>query len=257
MIMNLKKVLFFIFFLISFTTAANIETFYPGDLINKIEDRTAKNDFLKNELFEVLSHQKKLRYEEARKFLFGKLHLEGETEDRFIKDVYCQKKFDKNSKVGEMRIPNSAHINCEHTWPQSRFNRKIDKNLQKGDLHHLYPSEMVANAIRSNHIFAEVEGKEASSLCPQSHSGVAIDTKIAAFEPPFEHKGNTARSLFYFSVRYKLSIGELEEKYLRRWHKEDPVDDQERKRNNEIEEIQKNRNPFIDFPDAVELIEDF
>ncbi len=41
---------------------------------------------------------------------------------------------------------------------------------------------------------------------------------------------------------------------LLKWHKEDPVDDFERNRNEVIYEAQGNRNPFIDKPEYVHLI---
>jgi hypothetical protein len=41
---------------------------------------------------------------------------------------------------------------------------------------------------------------------------------------------------------------------LLEWHKEDPVDDFERQRNQVIFEAQGNRNPFIDKPEYVHLI---
>ncbi|HBY65910.1 MAG TPA: hypothetical protein DEG42_05995 [Acholeplasmataceae bacterium] len=41
---------------------------------------------------------------------------------------------------------------------------------------------------------------------------------------------------------------------LLEWHKEDPVDDFERNRNQKIFEAQGNRNPFIDKPEYVHLI---
>jgi endonuclease I len=41
---------------------------------------------------------------------------------------------------------------------------------------------------------------------------------------------------------------------LLRWHNDDPVDDIEINRNNEIFIVQGNRNPFIDYPDFVKAI---
>ena len=41
---------------------------------------------------------------------------------------------------------------------------------------------------------------------------------------------------------------------LLQWHKQDPVDEYEKQRNEKIYEIQGNRNPFIDHPEWVEKI---
>ena len=40
-----------------------------------------------------------------------------------------------------------------------------------------------------------------------------------------------------------------------RWNRDDPVDDEERRRNNVIEQVQGNRNPFIDEPNRAESLE--
>ena len=77
------------------------------------------------------------------------------------------------------------------------------------------------------------------------------------FEPPQRHKGNVARALFYFSVRYRLAISATQEAHLRAWHRKDPVDESEKNRNDLVQEIQGNRNPFIDFPHLVDSIDDF
>lgn len=60
-------------------------------------------------------------------------------------------------------------------------------------------------------------------------------------------KGNVACALFYFAVRYETTISPEEEASLRRWHNDDPVDQEEMDRNNGIEKIQGNRNPFYPY----------
>ena len=102
-----------------------------------------------------------------------------------------------------------------------------------------------------------VNGRAVNKTCQTSRRGMAIGSSLTAFEPPENHRGNVARALFYFSVRYKIQIDPLEEGYLRDWHREDPVDAEERKRNDEIFKIQQNRNPFIDEPLLVDDIRDF
>ena len=48
-----------------------------------------------------------------------------------------------------------------------------------------------------------------------------------------------------------MKISAMEEAHLRNWHESDPVDDHKINRNNIIEEVQGNRNPFIDMPELV------
>ena len=45
--------------------------------------------------------------------------------------------------------------------------------------------------------------------------------------------------------------------FLKKWNDQDPVDDAELIRNNEIEKLQGNRNPFIDFPNLAQDISSF
>lgn len=198
--------------------------------------------------------QKSLDYSTARKYLFGKLHLTNNDGNYSVSDVYCHKKI--TSGVGPMSIPSDQVLNCEHTWPQSKFNKAFSADLQKGDLHHLFPSDPKANAIRGNHFFGEVEGQVVTK-CQASTIGDLSEDGKTYFEPPKEHKGNIARALFYFSVRYQLPISEIEENFLRTWDQEDPIDNEEIERNENIFAIQGNRNPFIDFPQLANKINNF
>ncbi len=209
---------------------------------------------------ETSKGQHNLSYSAARQMLFGRLHLQQSNGTYFIHDVYCQKDFSKadfpsKSGVGPNRIPESSILNAEHTWPQSRFTNRYPKDIQKTDLHHLFPSDSKMNAIRGNFKFGEVSNSEKSIPCKTSEFGRGDGGW--KFEPPAVHKGNVARALFYFSVRYEIKIDADEEEALRQWHKDDPVDAAERTRNAEIEKLQGNRNPFIDRPELVGKIANF
>jgi len=213
--------------------------------------------------------RKVLGYTEARRYLFGQIHLRQDSSGYYIKDVYCNKEIrsQNKSEIGPMKIPNSNIVNCEHTWPQSRFSNKNSTEAQKSDLHHLFPTSSGANSIRGNNEFAEVNGERLKN-CEDSIIGEAIPVPSPGqrhlefrgqmfFEPPDEHKGNVARAIFYFAVSYNLEIGATEEYYLRTWNQQDPVDEEELSRNEEIFKIQNNRNPFVDFPELVNGIRDF
>lgn len=157
--------------------------------------------------------------------------------------------------------------NREHVWAKSHG----DFGTAKGpgtDLHMIRPTDASVNARRghldfdySDNVFEE-----------------APDTYVDkdSFEPRDEVKGDVARMLFYMAVRYEGEDGEVdlelsdrtdtfystEDGYgehgklstLLEWHELDPVDDLERFRNDRIEMVQGNRNPFIDHPEFAELI---
>ena len=63
--------------------------------------------------------------------------------------------------------------------------------------------------------------------------------------------------LIWSIKKYRQPSGESLENLLRKWHFEDPPDEWEEKRNDLIELIQGNRNPFIDQPDLVERVAGF
>ena len=82
-------------------------------------------------------------------------------------------------------------------------------------------------------------------------------TGQTVFEPADQHKGNLARALLYFNVRYNMTLSQggvdmLET--LLTWHNADPVDAAEQARNTGVYNHQNNRNPFIDHPEYVASI---
>jgi deoxyribonuclease-1 len=195
-------------------------------------------------------------YDSARRIMFGELFIKKDTKGNYVEDVYCGKKFYYN----EVRDISSmgSEVNIEHTWPQSRFNGNFDKNLQKSDMHHLYPTDSDANNRRANHEFGNADPHhDELNVQNCSISKLADISGHFIFTPPVEHRGNVARSLFYFATRYNLFIGTAEEMILRQWHKSDPIDEKEKARHEIIAKYQEVRNPFIDFPELVEKVADF
>lgn len=198
-------------------------------------------------------------YGAARKVLMGTLHLSNSAGKYTVKDVYCEREFtDANSGgIGPGKVPSANMLNTEHTWPQSRFNGSMGKDTQKSDLHHLFPTDSEMNSVRGNHKFGDVAVPDKPLKCPIVKIGRANGSSEEIFEPPVGHKGNVARALFYFSIRYRLAIDPREEAFLKAWHRMDPVDQAERDRNDAIQKVQGNRNPFIDHPELVGEIVDF
>ena len=149
-------------------------------------------------------------------------------------------------------IPNHTVMNTEHTWPQSFFNKK---EPMRSDIHHLFPTKTRANSQRGSYPFGNVAGdpfyQEAGSKLGRDLYGNVV------FEVRQDHKGDTARAMFYFSVRYNRRIDEDEEDALRQWHSQDPVSEYEMHRNDMIESYQQNRNIFVDQPELVDEINDF
>lgn len=205
------------------------------------------------------SQQVNLSYDQARIMMFNSIDLEKDHRGYFINCVYCGIKYYHYSlnETPTSKLPNPLYMNTEHTWPQSKFSGRFSQSMQKADLHHLYPTLSRINGDRGNLPFAEVnEGHEV--YCDTSSVGRPVSGDGGRFfEPPAPHKGNVARALFYFSVRYKIAIDPVQEYFIRQWHILDPVDAREKRRHELIYRIQRNRNPFIDQPELVNQVLDF
>lgn len=153
--------------------------------------------------------------------------------------------------------------NREHSFPKSWFN---DATPMYSDLFHLYPTDGKVNGMRGNYPFGETNGEDWKSNNGFSKKGKSITPGYSGtvFEPNDEYKGDFARTYFYMATCYEDRIANwnsdmlAHNKYpayanwaidmLLRWAAEDPVSPKEVARNNEVYKIQKNRNPYIDYP---------
>ncbi len=169
-------------------------------------------------------------------------------------------------------------LNREHVWPKSRASF-----YQKGggaDLHHLRPSVSFVNLAKSNYAFGTLVGTDTDYSTTQVNGADVIWTKKSAdlLEVRDNIKGDVARILLYVYVRWqqpnlytavaadklppmdsddsqsdgKRVVESLET--LLRWCELDPVDEWEMARNDQIENVQGNRNVFIDYPEFAWLM---
>lgn len=196
----------------------------------------------KTELSKTLrSLHKPLTYKQANVILFTKLdETRGKVCSAYTSSI-C---------ASTAVIPSPKIMNVEHTWPQSEG----ANGDAKSDLHHLFAVDSPTNSVRSSLPFCDVVSVKWDN--GESKRGYNSFGEHC-FEPPPKHKGNVARALFYFSVRYQMPIEDHQESYLRKWHVADPIDQDEIDRNEKIKSFQNISNPFIDRPELVDQIQNF
>ena len=144
--------------------------------------------------------------------------------------------------------------NREHVWPKSLGG---DTTTGGGaDLHHIRPSDAVVNSTRSNNKYGNTSGgKEVYGRTPAEGclGGYYAD---GYFEPLDNVKGDVARICLYVYVRWGSNWGATDitdvfqsVDVLLAWCEMDPFDTCEMGRNDVVEDIQGNRNVFIDYPE--------
>ncbi len=177
---------------------------------------------------------------------------------------------------GEKRLYNepfdwSAYdYSREHTFPHSWMPSFGSTDTPEyNDFHNLYPTKQTnVNARRCNYPLGEV-------VTPMSPPQVYLDCELGrdangnmVFEPRDVHKGRAARSLMYMAVCYSAGnqlfsfnnpIGEVclsnnitypqDQNLMKKWHFQYPPDAFDKSRNDFLDSLQENRNPFVDQPD--------
>jgi endonuclease I len=238
------------------------ETYYDSQKDLKMqEEYYSKVDFEKENISEqihsllVSTHTRQLDYS-PHQYIYPWVDLQ---ENRKLKSLYSGtgldplKTIDQDLKLLQMiqeeGFTTSKRIifNTEHVVPQSWFG---EKEPMKGDLHHLFACEPACNSMRSNFPYYDFESyvPEFQGENIRNGCGMAENEK---FEPEYG-KGIAARAVFYFAIRYKKVIrmeSKMDLNLLLKWHKENPVNLYEKHRNAAIQDLQGNRNPFIDYPE--------
>ena len=160
--------------------------------------------------------------------------------------------------------------NREHSWPKSWFD---EASPMYSDLVHVVPTDGYVNGRRSNYAFGIVgtatwtseNGSKLGSPSSQMTSWGCSESTV--FEPIDVFKGDFARIYFYMATRYwgttesgpmtstNFSLLSWAQTMLVQWNDNDEVSSKETNRNNAIQTVQGNRNPFVDYPGLVTIID--
>ncbi len=151
--------------------------------------------------------------------------------------------------------------NREHVWPRSLG--WFEYTGAGADLHQMRPADPVANSTHSNDPYGIVtNGTQVDCSAANNYYLTDCYNGGGTFEPGDSRKGDVARIIFYLLTRYSESDSysvtsvATSMDMLLDWNALDPVDDSEIRRNNAVESIQGNRNPFIDDSNFANLIWD-
>lgn len=163
--------------------------------------------------------------------------------------------------------------NKEHCVPQSWFGAS---SPMKSDLFQVLPTDARVNNLRSNYPYGETSSRNDAISTNAKALGHLGSCSFAGYtgkvyEPDDEYKGDIARIYFYMVTRYhdrNLTSGTGSSVFTSsptnltsfalslflKWHRDDPVSEKELKRNDAVYAVQHNRNPFVDYPELVEII---
>lgn len=173
---------------------------------------------------------------------------------------------------------NATVWNREHVWCQSLANGlygDLNKNIGAGtDIHHLRPALNTYNSTRGNTPYGIIEDKSTAKRLGDTDNFYTS----TIFEPSDEIKGDVARVLMYVYTRYSNTLSSSENELgargdlkisnvvytsentdtaawnlLLSWNELDPVNHLEMERNNNAQDIEGNRNVFIDHPEFAKM----
>ena len=154
--------------------------------------------------------------------------------------------------------------NREHVWPKSLGGNNDSDRGGGADLHHIRPSDAGVNSSRGNKKYGEAGANATEKYGTKPAVGVLGGTYNSTYFEPLDNvKGDVARICLYVWVRWGSDWGanNITQVFqsvdvLLEWCALDPVDTWEMGRNEVIEDIQGNRNVFIDYPELAWLLFD-
>ncbi|CAL6077081.1 Extracellular_nuclease [Hexamita inflata] len=156
---------------------------------------------------------------------------------------------------GQMNSDCNADLNCEHTVPQSFFSKQ---DPMVSDIHHLRAVWKMANSARSDFAFKELPDKNINmyygdNFQKNPHKPKDPENWSAAgsqkFTPRNQQKGDTARAVAYFYVRYPTQAGSVTKTFasvdtMIEWDEKFEPSQLQMEQYHRSVEVQGNKNPF-------------
>lgn len=207
-------------------------------------------DDLKQRLRSCFTPQVNFNYDEARKLLYKEIDVVNGK----VQTIYTNASInlERTGTQSYISAASAKGINCEHVFPQSQG---AGNEPAKSDLYHIYPELKTVNSARSFNRFGEISNPDKWYYKTQIVSTKPTDDENwtkgtdTMWEPSDNKKGDIARSVFYFAVIYEAKMNKnyfnSMKDVLIKWHKQDPVSQNEKNRATKIAQKQKNMNPFI------------
>lgn len=229
-----------------------------------------KGAALKTALFNIISDHDQIGYDGLWKaYETSDVDANGKIIDRYSNITHYDP---RNDRAGNYQGEGDCY-NREHSFPKSWFGGKV--NPMYCDIVHVVPADGYVNNRRGNEPFGETTGDVYKSANGYSKFGKSTSAGYSGnvFEPADEWKGDFARIYLYMATCYENRIlswsacpivsssGTKTSPYVKwemdvllKWSKQDPVDAREIARNNAVQKLQGNRNPFVDYPGLEDYI---
>ena len=257
----MRKFLFLhILILFSFSVIAQIPSGYYNAAVGKTEAA------LKTALFNKIAAHTERSYNQ----LWTDFQTTDKRADGKVWDMYstCTFTFVTQQDPGSGGSTECQYYNREHSFPRNWFGGEVPP--MNSDLFHIYPTDKYVNNQRGNYPYGETNGSTTYSNGGKLGSCTFSGYSGMVFEPANEYKGDFARTYFYMVTAYEDKVANWTSEHLAsnsypafnnwsialllKWTRQDPVSTKETNRNNAVYGIQKNRNPFIDYPSLAEHI---
>ena len=225
-----------------------------------------KGKALKTALFKIIKSPKVVSYNS----LQDKYKTTDRREDGKVWDMYsCTTNYNFSQCTGSYSKEGDM-FNREHSFPKSWFGGKVSPMYS--DIVHVVPCDGYVNNRRGHEPFGETDGDVYKSNKGFSKLGASKTPGYSGkvFEPNDIYKGDFARIYLYMATCYEDRISSWScpmlagnsypaykdwvIKMFLRWTANDPVSEKEINRNNAAYAVQKNRNPFVDYPGLEQYI---
>ncbi len=159
--------------------------------------------------------------------------------------LYCGREFKRFDRA----------VNVEHVLPMAWVVRELGCgsrqqcrrtsprfNHIEADMHNFYPALAVVNKLRGAMAFAVLPGERRY----RPDCDFEVDLGKRRVEPRVPVRGEIARAMLYMEKIWGIPLYRKQRQLMLRWHRLDPADEAEKKRNRLIHRMQGRRNSFID-----------